>query len=79
MASWQTIGERTNNDGREPALLRRPSIQARTGLSKTTLYRLMKAGEFPRPVVIAKRAVAWRAADLSDWLASVDARAAVQS
>lgn len=76
--SWQTIGERTSNDG-QPALLRRRNVQALTGLSKTTLYRLMGAGEFPRPVVIAKRAVAWRAADLNRWLASVDARAAVQS
>lgn len=74
-----TIGERTRNDGLEPALLRRRDVQARTGLTKTTLYRLMKDGEFPRSVVIAKRAVAWRAADLNRWLASVDARAAVQS
>ncbi len=29
-------------------LLRRPDVEARTGLSRSTLYEWMKRGEFPR-------------------------------
>lgn len=50
-------------------LLRRPEVEARTGLSRSSIYRMMDEGEFPRPVRIARRAVAWRASDLERWQA----------
>lgn len=52
--------------------LRRPAVEARTGLSRSTLYALMSRGEFPRPVRIARRAVAWRESDLAAWQAGKD-------
>lgn len=51
-------------------LLRRPKVEALTGLSRTTIYTMMDLGTFPRPVRIGKRAVAWREVDLDDWLDS---------
>ncbi len=37
-------------------MLRRREVEARTCLSKTTLYRLISAGRFPRPVPLGRRA-----------------------
>ena len=60
-------------------LVRLPEVRGRTGLGKTTIYSLMRRGRFPRSVKVGLRAVAWREADLADWLASrplADLRAA---
>lgn len=51
-------------------LLRRPEVEARTGLSRSTLYHWMKRGEFPQPVKLGARLVAWRESDIGDWLES---------
>lgn len=51
-------------------LLRRPEVEARTGLARSTIYAAMSAGTFPRPVKIGARAVAWRSADIAQWLES---------
>ncbi|UWQ07920.1 helix-turn-helix transcriptional regulator [Aliiroseovarius crassostreae] len=57
-------------------LLRRPEVEALTGLSRTSIYRMMDEGEFPRPVRVGKRAVAWREADLTEWLSGLTTTAA---
>ena len=51
-------------------LLRRPEVEARTGLSRSSIYALMDRGEFPRPRRIGQRAVAWDEATLERWLAA---------
>jgi prophage regulatory protein len=57
-------------------LLRRPHVSEMTGLPRTTLYAAIAEGRFPAPVRIGRRAVAWREADVLQWLASrPDARA----
>ncbi|MCV0437566.1 MULTISPECIES: AlpA family phage regulatory protein [unclassified Hydrogenophaga] len=38
-----------------------------TGLGRSTIYRLMASHEFPNPVRLAPRAVAWRSADIESW------------
>jgi prophage regulatory protein len=57
-------------------LLRRPEVEARTGLSRSTLYDWMKRGEFPQPVKLGTRLVAWRESDIDDWLESRQQRSA---
>lgn len=49
--------------------LRRPAVEAATGLSRSSLYAMMDKGEFPRPVRIGKRAVAWPQSAVETWLA----------
>jgi len=39
------------------------------GLSRSTLYAAMSRGEFPRPIKISRRAVAWRQLDVERWIA----------
>lgn len=40
-------------------ILRRPEVEHRTGHRRSTLYALIKAGVFPPPVAIGRRAVGW--------------------
>ena len=53
-----------------PKLLKRGAVEELTLLSRSAIYAAMEAGEFPRPVRIGKRAVAWRQEDIEAWLAS---------
>lgn len=59
----------------EKKLLRRPEVEARTGLSRSTLYDWMKRGAFPQPVKLGARLVAWRESDVAAWLESCETRA----
>lgn len=51
-------------------LLRRFEVQNLTGLGRSTLYAAIRRGEFPPPVKIGARAVAWRSDDIENWLKS---------
>lgn len=50
--------------------IRRPAVEELTGLGRTTIYKLMSAGEFPRPIKITSKAVAWPESAVVAWLAS---------
>ncbi len=50
--------------------LRRPAVELATGLSRSSIYAMMEAGDFPRPVRIGKRAVAWPQSAIEAWLAN---------
>lgn len=54
-------------------LLRKRALLERLGISAATLYRLIQRGEFPRPVKIGARAVAWREDAAAAWLAGREA------
>ena len=54
----------------EQRIFRLPDVIERTGLGKTQIYKMMKAGAFPRPVQLAPRAVGWRSEDLAAWIAT---------
>ena len=51
-----------------PTILRRMQVQARTGLSRSTLYQYVKDGHFPSPVLLGLRAVGWRESDVNHWI-----------
>jgi prophage regulatory protein len=48
--------------------LRRPQVEARTGLPRSTIYDWMKKGSFPKPINLGKRTVAWLSADIEAWM-----------
>lgn len=52
-------------------LLRLPDVLENTTLSRTGLYTLINRGEFPKPVKLGERAVAWRDDQVQAW---IDAR-----
>lgn len=49
-------------------LLRLADVKARTGLSRTTIYRKAGAGTFPKPTPISAGLVAWYESDVSAWV-----------
>ena len=51
------------------ALLRRKEVQARTGLSRATIYQLMSEGGFPKSVPLVGRTVAWTESSINKWIA----------
>ncbi|MEP3332125.1 AlpA family phage regulatory protein [Sedimentitalea sp.] len=52
---------------------RRTAVEEITGLSRTTIYTLMSKGEFPRPVRMTRKAVAWPESVITEWLNSREA------
>ena len=56
-----------------PTIIRRKTVEARTGLSRSTLYLRVAKGTFPAPVNLGARAVGWLADEVTAW---IDARVA---
>ena len=52
-------------------LLTRAEVERRTGLGRSTLYRLMTEGKFPRPLRVGRRAVRWSEREVEAWIASL--------
>jgi prophage regulatory protein len=50
-------------------ILRLPTVKARTGLSRSTIYLRIAEGSFPAPISLGGRAVGWIEAEVNDWLA----------
>jgi prophage regulatory protein len=51
------------------SILRLPTVKARTGLSRSTIYLRVSQGTFPRPVRLGGRAVGWVEGEIQSWLA----------
>ena len=51
-------------------LLTQKDVEEIVRLSKTSLYRYMRAGQFPEPLRIGPKAVRWRADEVQDWIES---------
>lgn len=51
--------------------LRFPAVRARTGLSRSTIWRLERQGLFPRRRHISHRAVAWSADEVESWTQAI--------
>ena len=51
-------------------MLRFPTVKARTGLSRSTIYLRISRGTFPASVSLGGRAVGWIEAEVQAWLAA---------
>ena len=51
-------------------LLRMPFVVKKTGLSRSSIYNLMKKDLFPRPVKVGRRAVAWHEEKINEFIRS---------
>jgi prophage regulatory protein len=58
-----------DSQAQSAAFVRMPAVMQLTGLGRTTIYRLMAEHQFPAPVRLSKRAMAWRRTDLDQWSA----------
>lgn len=50
------------------SFLRLATVKARTGLSRTTLYRRIDQGRFPAPVALGGRSVGWVDSEVDAWI-----------
>lgn len=51
-----------------PALIRIDRVMALTQLSKSTIYKLVREGDFPEPIRLTLRASAWMEDEVFAWL-----------
>ena len=49
-------------------VLRLPAVKARTGLSRSSIYKLAATGTFPNPIRLGARSVGWLEAEIDEWL-----------
>ncbi len=51
-------------------LLRLPMVMRITGLARSTIYKLIAQNQFPAPIKLSKRAVAWLQSEIESWVSS---------
>lgn len=49
-------------------LIRLKEVQHRVGLGRSTIYRWMAEGKFPKPVQLGGYAVAWSEEEIHEWI-----------
>ncbi|MES2443803.1 MAG: AlpA family phage regulatory protein [Pseudomonadota bacterium] len=49
-------------------ILRLKSVLERTGLSRSTMYRKMQNGTFPKNLQISTRCTGWRESAVNEWM-----------
>lgn len=61
-----------NEVKKAPAILRRKTVQARTGLSRSSIYGMMKdpSSDFPQSIKLSARSVGWLESDIDDFIES---------
>ena len=47
---------------------RLPNVLHHTGLSRSTIYEMIRRNEFPGQIRLGKRAVGWLASDVTKWV-----------
>jgi prophage regulatory protein len=50
------------------SLIRLPEVRRRVPLSRSMIYLLVSRGEFPKPVSLGRRSVAWVEAEVDAWV-----------
>ncbi len=54
------------------SILRYPQLKQIIHLSRTTIWRMEKKGEFPKRIQLSPRSVGWRMSELQTWLADCE-------
>ena len=60
-------------------VIRRKEVERLTGLGASSIYALMEKGQFPRPLQISERTVAWRLVEIEAWLAGLTKKQGTKS
>jgi prophage regulatory protein len=66
------VGKEIESEATQPRrvtrLIRLPEVQHRVGLGRSTIYRWMAEGKFPKPVQLGGYSVAWAEDDIDEWI-----------
>ena len=58
-------------DTASPAILRWPAVHKRTGKSRTTAWRGIRAGTFPAPIQLGPNSIGWLETEIDEHMASL--------
>ena len=50
--------------------MRQKEVLEHVGLSRMAVWKLRKAGDFPKHVTLGKGAIRWRLSEITAWMAS---------
>ena len=59
-----------NSQGTVDRLMTIAEVLEVTGLSRSSIYSLMRQGGFPEPLKVGPRAVRWRLSEIEEWQAT---------
>ena len=60
-----------NTNNSNPRILRCKEVIYKTGLSRTTLWRRITAGDFPKPRSLGGKSIGFLKSEVDDWLNSL--------
>jgi prophage regulatory protein len=52
------------------SFIRVRDVRARAGITRSTIYRLMQRGEFPRCIKLAPNVSVWSSHEIDEWIAA---------
>ncbi|WP_338156957.1 AlpA family transcriptional regulator [Cycloclasticus pugetii] len=52
------------------SILRLPEVIKTTGLGRSTIYRDINLGSFPKPIKLGEKSTGWLSSDISTWIES---------
>ena len=58
----------TASEASSRRFLRLPEVKHTVGLSRSAIYQKIKEGDFPAPVSLGERAVAWLSDEIAAWM-----------
>ncbi|WP_426115937.1 helix-turn-helix transcriptional regulator [Pseudomonas sp. DSP3-2-2] len=58
---------RAHPDEQPIEFIRLPEVLRLTGVSHTTIYRMLASGQFPCQIKLGANSVAWIRSEVSDW------------
>ena len=59
---------------RDITFLKLPDVCKKTGLSRSTVYKQIKAGTFPKQIKLTEHSSAWIASEIQEWANKVVAQ-----
>lgn len=58
----------SHTDNKTPRFLRLPEVKRQVGLGRSAIYDAISKSNFPAPIKVGKRAVAWLSTDIDSWI-----------
>lgn len=55
-------------DTKPPKVLRLKAVCELTGLSRSSIYLKMSRNEFPKPIKLGRRSIAWVESEVNQWI-----------
>lgn len=57
-----------STEDQKPRLQRLPKVKARTGLSRSEIYRRVRANVFPAPLKVGPQTSVWDSREIDRWI-----------